>query len=283
MTRRNNRKMKWSAGFVALVLAVAIPVLGVAEATQATAPATEATTTTPADGTSSATTTQPMGRGNGNGLGGNGNGLGGNGNGLGGYGSGLGGYGLDVSGLTDEQKTAYDSAVALYEQVEDQVLQDLVTAGAVTQADVDAYATLRTNRASLCELDQSGWTADQYKAFYEANQKTGDERTASLQALVTAGQLTQAQADALSAVGQDDLWSKISQNASTNSAIESAFETMRQARQTLTSTLNTAGIESMGKGGMFGGFGMGEDFGRGRNGSSQNGNSGMRGGQGGRR
>ena len=269
MTRRNNRKMKWSAGFVALVLAVAIPVLGVAEATQPTAPATEATTTTPADGTSSATTTQPMGRGNGNGLGG--------------YGSGLGGYGLDVSGLTDEQKTAYDSAVALYEQVEDQVLQDLVTAGAVTQADVDAYATLRTNRASLCELDQSGWTADQYKAFYEANQKTGDERTASLQALVTAGQLTQAQADALSAVGQDDLWSKIAQNASTNSAIESAFETMRQARQTLTSTLNTAGIESMGKGGMFGGFGMGEDFGRGRNGSSQNGNSGMRGGQGGRR
>ena len=232
----NKRKMKWGAGLLALVLAVSIPVLAMAEA----APAAQSM----------------MGRG--------------------GRCYGLGGYGLNVSSLTDEQKTTYSNAVALYEQVEDKVLADLVAAGAVTQADVDAYNALRANEKSLAELDPSSWSADQYKAFYEANEKTGDERAAAMQALVTAGQLTQAQADALSAENQDNLWAKVSQNAGTNSAIQTALETMRQARRTLMSSLRAAGIQGMGKGGMFGGMG----FDRGQS----NGQKGMmRGGIGGRR
>ncbi len=254
MNRNTKQKMKWGAALVALVLAV--PVFAMAE-TAAQTPALAAQTATAADSTAStATRAQPMDHGR--------------------CGFGLGGYGLNISSLTDKQKAAYLSAVALYEQVEDKVLQDLVTAGVVTQADVDAYATLRANVKSLAELDQSAWTADQYKAFYEANEKTGDKRTAAMQALVTAGQLTQAQADALSARGQDNLWTKISKNAGTSPAIQSAIQTMRQARKTLVSSLSTAGIQ--GKGGMFGGFGKGpKDFDQGKN---KNGNSDMRDGKG---
>lgn len=161
---------------------------------------------------------------------------------------------VDVSQLTEEQKAAYDSAVALYEQVEDAVLSDLVAANIVTQADVDAYIALRAAQKSLEELDQTNWTAEQYKAYYEANAKTGDERKAAMQALADAGQLTKDQADALSAQGETGLWAKIAQNANTNTAIQAAVSTMRQAMQTLGSTLRDAGIEGMGKGMMFEGF-----------------------------
>jgi hypothetical protein len=176
---------------------------------------------------------------------------------MGGYGiGGLGCYGVDTSSFTEEQKAAYEGAVALYEQVEDAVLNDLVTGGVVAQADVESYVAQRTARKSLDALDQSGWTADQYKAFYEANAKTGDDRKAAMQALADAGQLTQDQADALSALGQSDLWAKVTQNANTNSAIQTALSTLRQARQTMNQSLNDAGIAAMGRGGMGAGFGI---------------------------
>ena len=248
-----NKSLKRRVVLLALVLAVAIPIAALAEA---------ATQTTTADTTTANTATVMTGRMNGRG-------------GMGGYGMGgmgLGCYGVDTSSFTEEQKTAYDRAVALYEQVEDSVLADLVTTGVVAQADVDTYVAQRASQKSLGELDQSAWTADQYKAFYEANAKTGDDRKAAMQALVDAGQLTQAQADALSVLGQSNLWTKVMQNADTNSAIQTALSTLRQARQTMNKSLSDAGITTMGKGGM--GFGMGMGKG-GMNGGCLDDGSGM--------
>jgi hypothetical protein len=234
--------MKSRVALLVLTLAVAIPFAVLAE----TAAQTTATAGMPSTGAQVNTGMGMFGRMMGHG---------GTGFGMGGYG--MGGYGIDTSSLTEQQKTAYDSAVALYEQVEDSVLNDLVNANVVAQADVDTYHALRTAQKSLAELDQSAWTAEQYKAYYEANAKTGDDRKAAMQALADAGQLTQSQADAMSAQGQSDLWTKIMQNAGTNSVIQTAVSTLRQARQTLNKTLNDAGITVKGNGGMGFGFGMG--------------------------
>ncbi len=163
-------------------------------------------------------------------------------------------YIVDTSSLTEEQKAAYARALALYEQVEDAVLSDLATAGVVAQADVDSYIALRAAEKSKVDFNSSSWTAQQYKAYYEANAKTGDERKAAMQALVEAGQLTQDQADALSAQGQGSLWATIQKNAETNSAIQIALSTMRQAQRTLSSTLKEAGITGLRKGFMPGGM-----------------------------
>ena len=152
---------------------------------------------------------------------------------------------LDLSTLTEDQKKAYESALSTYEQIEDAVLADLVTAGVVTQADVDSYQTLREANKSLADLDQSTWTALQLKAYYEASMKTGDERKAAYQALADAGQLTQAQATALSGEGtQNQLWLTIRTNERTNAAIQLAVGTMQQARNAYRETLRTAGINA---------------------------------------
>ena len=257
MVKKNNmQRMIRGAVLLALALIVAIPFAALAEASAAKpAAATYNTAGMAAPG-------QFLGRGR--------------------QGSMPGGYGTDTGSLTDEQKAAYLSALALYETIEDAVLKDLVAASVVTQADVDAYAALRDAQKSLDELDQASWTAQQYKAFYEANAKTGDERMAAMQALADAGQLTKAQADALGAQGQSGLWAKIAQNASTNSAIQTAVSTLMQARQQLNSTLRGAGITGTGRGVLFGCFGDGAmEFGQGAN---QNGNSGRpQDGRGGRR
>ena len=244
-----NKSLKRRVVLLALVLAVAIPIAALTET---------ATQTTTADTANTATAV--YGRMSGRG-------------GMGGYGRGgmcLGCYGVDTSSFTEEQKTAYDSAVALYEQVEDSVLADLVTGGVVAQTDVERYIAQRAAQKSLDELDQSAWTAEQYKAFYEANTKTGDDRKAAMQALADAGQLTQAQANALSSLGQGDLWAKIIENADTNSTIQTAISTLRQARQTMNKSFSDAGITTMGKGGM--GFRMGKG---GMNGNCLNDGSGM--------
>ena len=159
---------------------------------------------------------------------------------------------IDTSTLTDDQKAVYEKAQTLYEQIEDAVLADLVAANVFTQADVDSYTALRTAEKSLKDLDQSAWTAQQYKAYYEAVAQTGDARKTALQALADAGQLTQAQADAMSAENQADLWSTISENANTNTAIKTALNTLQQARQTYQSTLKTAGITTAAGTGSFG-------------------------------
>ena len=243
-----NKSLKRRVVLLALVLAVAIPIAALAEA------ATQTTADT------ANTATAVYGRMSGRG-------------GMGGYGRGgmgLGCYGVDTSSFTEEQKTAYDSAVALYEQVEDSVLADLVTGGVVAQTDVERYIAQRAAQKSLDELDQSAWTAEQYKAFYEANAKTGDDRKAAMQALADAGQLTQAQANALSSLGQGDLWAKIIENADTNSTIQTAISTLRQARQMMNKSFSDAGITTMGKGGM--GLRMGKG---GMNGNCLNDGSGM--------
>lgn len=164
---------------------------------------------------------------------------------------------LDTSTLTDEQKTVYDNAVTLYQQIEADVLADLVASGTVTQADVDAYQALRTNEEALAALDQSSWTAEQYKAYYEATQQTGDARKAAMQALADAGQLTQAQADALAAQGEANLWRTLMQNQNTNSNIQTALRTLEQARQTLNQTLRDAGINGLAAEDQLGGLGRG--------------------------
>lgn len=229
MNRYNGTQKAKLSMVLALALAAMIPFAAFAETTTA---ATTPTTDTTASATSPAQQRN---------FGGNGHARGNN-------------YSLDTSTLTDEQKTAYDKAVTLYEQIEDAVLLDLVSANVVTQADVDSYTALRTAEKSLSDIDQSVWTAAQYKAYYEAVQKTGDERKTALQALADAGQLTQAQADALSAENQTDLWATISQNSSTNTAIQTALTTLRQAMQTLRSTLREAGISGVANGEQPGGF-----------------------------
>lgn len=230
---RKHWSMKWGSMILALALAAMVPFAAFAET------ATGAATTADA----SAPKQQQRFEGNGRMRGGDFGAM------------------LDVSTLTEEQKAVYDKAVTLYEQVEDAVLADLVTASVVTQADVDTYQANRTAEKALTAIDQSAWTAEQYKAYYEATQKTGDERTAALQALVDAGQLTQAQADAENSDHQSSLWDSILQNATTNTAIQTALGTMRQARQTLGKTLRDAGISGLGMG-MFGGRGRDGAFGQ---------------------
>ena len=229
MNRYNHQKiMKRGTAIAALALAAILPLSSMAESAAQTTPAA-------AEGsTNAAVEARVPGRG-----------------GLGRF---SGAMRVDASQLTQEQKAAYDSAIALYEQVEDAVLSDLAAANIVTQADVDAYVKLRAAQKSLDEMDQTIWTAQQYKAYYEANAKTGDERKAAMQALADAGQLTRDQADALGVQGETGLWAKIIQNANTNSAIQTAVSTMRQALATLNSTLRDAGIEGVGKGMMFEGI-----------------------------
>ncbi|MEA4899618.1 MAG: hypothetical protein VB067_08795 [Christensenellaceae bacterium] len=230
-----NNGMKRLVVMCALALAVALPIAALAEAANQTTDPSDAAMLAAADDTGAVAYGRKYGRGVADGYG------------MGYCGC---GYGLDTGSLTDEQKAAYDSALSLYEQVEDAVLADLITAGIVNQADVDAYMAQRASCKSLAELDQSAWTAEQYKAFYEANAKSGDDRRAAMQDLADAGQLTQAQADALSAQGQSDLWIKIAQNANTNSTIQNAIATLRQARRTLNGSLRDAGMTNMGRGGM---------------------------------
>lgn len=219
MKRKQMKKLSVALG--ALVLAMMLPMAAMAEA---------ATTATEATAATAAQTTTRGGRG---------------------YGK-----GTDISSLTDEQKATYEQALKLYEDVEDAVLNDLVASGAVAQADVDAYVQCRSDKKSLNELDQSGWTAEQYKAYYEANAKTGDERKAAMQALADAGQLTQEQANALSSTGTSDLWQKLLQNANTNSDIQTAMNTLRQASQTMSKTLKDAGIQGVGHAGFSGQYGV---------------------------
>ena len=243
-----HQKMRNGAALLALVLAAVIPFAALAETTTQETPAAEVT--------ARATVRAAI-------------------PGRGGHSFASGGYRLDTSSLTEEQKAAHDSAVTLYEQVEDAVLSDLVTAGVVAQADADSYIALRAAKKSLQALDQSGWTAQQYKAYYEANAKTGDERKAAMQALAEAGQLTQDQADALSAQGESGLWAKILKNASTNSVIQTAVSTMRQARETLNSTLTEAGIAGAGRRNLFEGSGTGiKNFRQGMDRSNNGGNKG---------
>ncbi len=231
------RKAKRGVTLVAVTMAVMIPFAAFAQTT------TEAAVT--ADTTTQATT---PGRNMGGMSGNNGS-----------FSMGT----VDTSTLTDEQKTVYEQALTLYEGVEDQVLADLVAASVITQADVDTYTALRAAEKTVTDLDQSAWTAAQYKAYYEANAKTGDERKQAMQVLADAGQLTQEQADALGAQGENDLWNTISANAGTNSAIQQALSTIQQARGTLQETLHNADIYTSGFGGGMGG-GMG--------GNNQNGN-----------
>ena len=213
--------MRKGSTLLAVALAAVIPFTGLAE--------TASQETAPVDTTAGATirTTMPE---------------------QGGHGFAYGSISLDTSALTEEQKSTYTSAVSLYEQVEDAVLSDLVTAGVVAQADVDNYIVLRAAEKSIASLDQSSWSAQQYKAYYEAKAKTGDDRTAAMQALVEAGQLTQAQADSLSAQGHSSLWTAVQKNAGTNSAIQTALSIMQQAKRTLSSTLKDVGITGLNKG-----------------------------------
>ena len=142
---------------------------------------------------------------------------------------------------------------------------------------MDAYQALRANEEALAGLDQSGWTAEQYKAYYEATQLSGDERKAAMQALADAGQLTQAQADALAAQGEGNLWRTLMQNQSTNSDIQKALRTLEQARQTLNQTLRDADISGLAAEDQLGGLGrggMGAMGGQQPNGGTGN-NSGM--------
>ncbi len=235
LNRNYSHRMKKGAVLLALALAAMIPFAALAESP----------TVGDVEATAGVTVRAQM------------PGRGGRGFNMGGPGFVMGGYCVDTSTLTDEQKAVYDSALALYEQVEDAVLSDLVAANVIAKEDADAYIAQRAVEKSLGSLDQTQWTAEQYKAFYEANAKTGDERKTAMQALADNGQLTQEQAAALSAQGQDGLWAKIAKNANTNSAIQTAMVTLRQARQHLNNTLQDAGITTMGRGIVFGGFGNG--------------------------
>jgi hypothetical protein len=144
--------------------------------------------------------------------------------------------------LTDEQKAVYDKALALYREIEDAVLADLVAAGSVTQADVDAYKLMRDAAAELKALDTSAWTAKQLKAYYEALQLTGDARKAAMQALADAGQISQAVANALSGDQATNLWQTLQKSKGRDAAVKTALNTLAMARDAFVKTLRDAGI-----------------------------------------
>lgn len=150
-------------------------------------------------------------------------------------------YGLDTSTMTEAQKTAYDTAIAQYETTEDAVLAELVTAGKLTQEQVDAHKAHRAAQKMMGSIARATWTQAQSDALDDAYAKTGDERVQALQALVTAGQLTQEQADVLAAGEQSDLWQTAFQNDE-DTALETALDTMRAARDTMQDALRDAGI-----------------------------------------
>lgn len=239
LTTKHTKRTRIGATLTALALALTLPVMAMAQTVAATADATGGATVQagPSTGNQPSMGNQPN-RGNQSGA-----------QNQPGSGSqpdmGIQPDTLDLSTLTEAQRTTYDNAIALYWQIEDAVLADLVASGTVAQADVDAYRALREGRQALAELDQSGWTAAQYKAYYEAMQQTGDARTAAMQALADAGQLTQAQANALAAQGEGNLWRTLEQNRATNSNIQTALRTLQQARQALNQTLRSAGISGL--------------------------------------
>lgn len=186
---------------------------------------------------------------------------------------------LNTSELTDEQKAAYEDALKLYEDVEDEVLKDLIEAGALTQEDVDAYQKQRDEKSTDSSVDMSNWTAEQYKAYYEARSLSGDERQQAIDKLVESGQLTQAQADALfmgNTSESADIHSKIMQSDASISAINKAFSTLKQAQSTFIKTLSENGIMTRGGGMSIGGNTMG----RGGKGQMQNGGMQSSGGKG---
>lgn len=225
----NKRWVKTSAVLVALMLAAVLPMSALAETS------TDATTSATTGAANAPSAMQGPGRAGGFGGPGMNNGTG----------SSMGNQSFDETTLTDDQKAVYEKAKALYEQIEDAVLADLVSEGVVAQADVDLYKSQRASEESMTALDQSSWTAEQFKAYYEASSKSGDERKSAFQALVSAGQLTQAQADALCPENQENLWTQLRANESTNSAIQLAVSTMNQARQAYQQSLRDAGISAM--------------------------------------
>jgi len=143
---------------------------------------------------------------------------------------------------TEEQAAAYDAALAVYQDAEVAVLNDLAAAGVVAQADVDAYVSARDAKASLDAIDKSGWTAEESKAFKAAQKMTGDERKAAFDSMAEQGLITSGQADALTAMGKAGLWQDIMKNQKDNADVQAALATMREARETFNQSLRDAGI-----------------------------------------
>ena len=108
----------------------------------------------------------------------------------------MGRYNVDRANLTDEQKSMYDQALTDYAATEDKCLNELVAAGDITQEAVDAFITMRQTQGAMASLDMASWDQAQQQAFQAAMTAEGDERTSAFDALVSSGQLTEAQADA---------------------------------------------------------------------------------------
>ncbi len=173
--------------------------------------------------------------------------------------------GNSLSSLTEAQKTAYQQALTAYQAAEDEALAQLVGGGILTQGEADEYTAQRASQQALHELDQSQWTQEQGQAFMNAMQKTGEERAAALAALVTGGQLTQAQTDALtaqSAQNWDNLWAKLANL--TDDVTRDTLDALEHAQLTFEQTLTRAGIQGKGHGFMIHMGGMGNMGGIGR-------------------
>lgn len=112
----------------------------------------------------------------------------------------MGRYNVDRSQLDDQQKQVYDKALSDYAAIEDQALAALVAAGDVTQQDVDSFTRMRATQGAMASMETDKWTDDQQQAFQSAMAAQGDDRASAFAALVSSGQLTQAQADAFSAM-----------------------------------------------------------------------------------
>ncbi len=99
--------------------------------------------------------------------------------------------------LTEEQRAALEQAQTAQEEAYKAFLAELVTAGIVTQAELDAYNRIAAQRKIAGDIDTMQWTLEKNMTLREALAKSGKEKQDALAAFVTEELLTQEQADAL--------------------------------------------------------------------------------------
>jgi hypothetical protein len=107
------------------------------------------------------------------------------------------GSGGRAAQLTDAQKAAQQQAQTALREAYKAFLTELVGAGILQQAEVDAYDRVVAQREIATDIDMMQWTVEKSLALRDALAKSGAERQSAVAAFVAEGLLTQAQADAL--------------------------------------------------------------------------------------
>ncbi len=160
--------------------------------------------------------------------------------------------------LTNEEKQqARQAARSTYDAAVDEVLTEMVTAGALTQEAVDSYHALRDAERLVEQIDTSSWTLDQVTAFRQAISGSGVNET-TLAGLISQGALTQADADAIKKAYDSDrvTLTALINKVDTSKATQAMITQLQDARKAYAQALADAGIVS-GIGNARGGVGTG--------------------------